>query len=102
MWFRLVLVAGHQRIGRISLSESRERGPSPHGNTPRIGGRKHCSTPVEGALRTNSPQCTNEVIWKIGRYSAMIMPPTTTPRKAMRSGSISDVSASVVDSTSES
>lgn len=40
--------------------------------------------------------------WKIGRNMAMTMPPTTTPRKTMSSGSISEVSAATVASISVS
>ena len=34
--------------------------------------------------------------WKIGRNMAMTIPPTTTPRKVISSGSIRDVSAATV------
>lgn len=43
------------------------------------------------------------IVWKMentGRYRATIMPPITTPMKAIMSGSMRAVSCSVVDSTS--
>jgi len=39
---------------------------------------------------------------KMGMYSATTMPPMTTPRNAISSGSISEVSASVMACTSSS
>ena len=39
---------------------------------------------------------------KIGRYIAMIRPPTTTPRNAIMIGSISEVIADTAESTSSS
>jgi len=41
-------------------------------------------------------------IWKIGRYMAMIIPPTTPPRKTIMKGSNRAVMASTAASTSSS
>ena len=41
-------------------------------------------------------------IWKMGRYMAMIMPPTTPPRKTIMKGSSRAVMASTAASTSSS
>ena len=53
-----------------------------------------------GVLRTRQPISSNTL--KIGMYKAMIIDPTMPPRKAIISGSMSAVSASVVASTSSS
>jgi hypothetical protein len=45
---------------------------------------------------------TTDAILKIGRYMAMIMPPTTPPRKTIIKGSRSAVMASTAVSTSSS
>lgn len=45
---------------------------------------------------------TTEAILKIGRYMAMIMPPTTPPRKTIMKGSRRAVMASTAASTSSS
>ena len=41
-------------------------------------------------------------IWKMGRYMAMIIPPTTPPRKTIMKGSNRAVMASTAESTSSS
>ena len=61
---------------------------------------KELTTPVKGWSALATPYLTSDEIWKIGKYSATIMPPTTTPRNPMSSGSMSEVSASVDASTS--
>ncbi len=43
-----------------------------------------------------------EAIWKMGRYIAMIIPPTTPPRKTIMTGSRRDVMADTAASTSSS
>lgn len=66
---------------------------------PQTGGTGHRRAPNPGASR-------DYLIWSkienTGRYSAMIIPPITTPIKAIIRGSMSEVSASVVVSTSAS
>ncbi len=93
-----------------------QSGSPPNGQNP-CSGVSCYPTPVahdEGPDRWSGPSGTarkdgseppcdyliSDVIWKIGRYSATIMPPTTTPRNAISSGSIRAVSDSVVDFTS--
>src|SRR4051794_14470220 len=81
---------GHGRcLGRIwrSLTHSAESGPFSLG---------------ERAVRLTAVACylTRSKILKIGMKRATIMEPTTPPRKAIISGSIRAVSASVVASTS--
>lgn len=88
------------RVFRGVSGRNPENGGSGGTEMPPVTGALRASIPPLLGASTPSGYLTSEVIWKIGRYSATIMPPTTTPRKAISSGSISDVSASVVDSTS--
>ena len=55
---------------------------------------------VRGRCERRQPMSSNTL--KIGMYRAMIIDPTMPPRKAIMSGSMSAVSASVVASTSSS
>lgn len=79
-----------------------ENGGQPGAKHPQCGGCTNCTPPPHGGGMAYEAFWTTFVIWKIGMYSAMIMPPTMTPRNAMSSGSISEVKASVVASTSAS
>lgn len=68
----------------------------------RRGHRSHLVPCRNPDLSCSNRQPISSKTLKIGRYRAMIMEPTTPPRKAIISGSISAVSASVVASTSSS
>ncbi len=55
-----------------------------------------------GVRMSGSAYSIRSKMENIGMYSATIMPPTTTPRNPIISGSMSEVRASVVASTSSS
>ncbi len=60
-----------------------------------------CGSPLFATARQR--YCpTTLIMSKIGRYIDTIIPPTTTPRKTMSSGSIAASSASTAVSTSSS
>lgn len=98
---RGVLAAADKSIQGQFRAESRERGASGERNTPTPGGSGGNSSPARGVAESRS-YLMRDVIWKIGRYSATIIPPTTTPRNAMSNGSMRAVRDSVVASTSAS
>lgn len=81
------------------------RAPGLHGGRLRAGDDGSESTGIgrsgpDSGSQSSQPMSSNTL--KIGMYSAMIIDPTIPPRKAIISGSINAVSASVVASTSAS
>ncbi len=95
---------------RLKLSASVVLGYRDHGDrrryhvkhASRIGAEPDATCPEEipGTRLGRDAYLTRLMIWNIGMYSAMTAAPTHAPMKAIRMGSISEVSASTEASTS--
>ena len=74
----------------------------PTEKAPAPGGVRGFSSVLDQPLACCLFYPTIEPIWKIGKYIATIMPPTTPPRKTMSRGSSMDVMEATAVSTSSS